>query len=293
MKDLDWDKLRSHLQWGRYRPLYDRKFSEEKKNLWSKGYSRFDKSRKEFFIKNFDLWIRSSRLNTITGLEQFSVKQIMNGCTHFIDDLHIRYGNRLVVLDKEYSYHRRLNPKIRLYNPDHLTNTDILILSCPFPWFGKEHPQTQNILDTCYQKGVKVYIDSAWYGCMRGFEFNYSHPAIEEVGFSLSKGLGLGDNRIGIRYSREKTDVSAISVINDFDMDIESSIIIGDHFIQTFDIDFLQNRYSDAYTYVCEKMTLKPTNAIHMAMGINMDGLDAPVGIRPFLRYLVDDVNEF
>lgn len=291
--NLNWEEMKIHLQWGRYRPLYDRQFTEAKRSLWSRGYNRIDKAKKDLFIKDFDNWIHSSKLNAISGLEKFPVRSIMNGCTHFIDDLHIRYRNNIVILDKEYSYHRRLNPNVRLFNVEDIKATDVLVLSNPFPWFGGEHPKTKEVLDICYKLGIRVCIDSAWYGCMRGFNFDYSHPAIKEVGFSLSKGLGLGDNRIGIRYSRTESSHSAISVINNFEMDIEAAIITGAHFIKSFDIDFLQNRYSQAYKYICEKMNLRPTGAIHMAFGVNSEGIEAPVGIRPLLRYLVDDVKEF
>lgn len=127
---------------------------------------------------------------------------------------------------------------------------------------------------------------------MRGFEFNYDHPAIQTVAFSLSKGLGLGSHRVGVRYSRER-HIGPVTVVNDFGMEISSTIQAGMVFMKKFGSDYLQNRYFKAQELVCEKYELKPTKAIHVALKKESDGNWHPRGIRAFLRYLVDDLNEF
>ena len=71
------------------------------------------------------------------------------------------------------------------------------------------------ILDICTKNKVPIHIDSAWFGSCRNIDFDYSHPMIESVAFSLSKGLGLGQNRTGIQYTK-KREPGPITITNDF-----------------------------------------------------------------------------
>ena len=67
----------------------------------------------------------------------------------------------------------------------------------------------------------EIHIDGAWVTCCQDITFNFNHPAIKSFAISLSKGLALGWNRIGIRYSRtHQTD--SIGLMNDFNMNCRS-----------------------------------------------------------------------
>ncbi|MNT71014.1 hypothetical protein D3C72_2094570 [compost metagenome] len=63
--------------------------------------------------------------------------------------------------------------------------------------------------------------------------------------------------------------------------------------MQEFGSDYIQDRYGEAYNEVCSKLGLRPTKAIHVAFKEIDNGEWQPVGVRPFLRYLVDEVDEF
>ena len=147
------------------------------------------------------------------------------------------------------------------------------------------------ILDRCLELSIPVHIDASWYGCLRDFTFNFDHPAIQTASFSLSKGLGLGSHRAGIRYARHR-HLGAVTVINDFNMGIASVMWYGLHFMRKFGSDYIQNRYGEAYRYTCKRLGFRETKAIHVAF-VESATETMPVGIRPFLRYLVDDVDEF
>lgn len=288
---LNWKEHRKFLQLSHFRPMYDRAFAktlERISPLPSKGYENIVQD----FLQNFDLWLHGSKVNSIQGLNAFSDRNIIVGVTHSLDDLHIRYGSNLVIMEKEYAYHFRIRPDIRQRNLASLQAGDVLSLANPFPWFGDQHPQTMQILDRCRELNIPVHVDSAWYGCVKGFEFDFSHPAIESVSFSLSKGLGLGSNRVGVRYSRQRQP-GPVSVINDFNMHLISSLWIGLEFMKEFGSDYIQSRYGEAYLHTCEKLGLRPTKALHVAFDKDDQGNEIPVGIRPFLRYLVDNVDEF
>lgn len=271
--------------------MYDRAFSGLLESLSKERYFRDPQRLREDFLIEFDKWIHASQLNKVSGLESFPDRDFIIGVTHSLDDLHIAFGNNLVIMEREYAYHRRMRPDIVERSLETLRAGDVLVFGVPSSWYGDLHPQTQEILDRCEELSIPVHIDSAWYGCLRNFNFDYSHPAIQTVSFSLSKGLGLGSHRTGVRYSR-KRHVGPVTIINDFNMCIVSVMWYGIHFIREFGSDYIQNRYGEAYDHVCEQLRLRPTKAIHTAFMEKEDGQWGPVGIRPFLRYLIDEVDE-
>ena len=61
------------------------------------------------------------------------------------------------------------------------------------------------MFDQAYQLNVPVFVDMAWFGTCKGIDIDLSHPAIQEVAFSTTKGLCTGNYRSGIRFSRHGT----------------------------------------------------------------------------------------
>lgn len=288
---FDWERHRPYLQKAHFRPLFDRAFGKLLREPISSEKILSPELKREFFDE-FDRWLHGSRLNQISGLGQFPHRDFIQGVTHSLDDLHIVFGSRLVCLEKEYAYHRRVRADFPHRRLETLQAGDVLVLAIPFAWYGDLHPQNQMVLDRCLELGIPVHVDAAWFSCMRNFQFDYGHPAIKSASFSLSKGLGLGQNRAGVRYSRER-HAGPVSVVNDFQMDVALSIACGIKFMRHFGSDYIQDRYGAAYDLVCERLNLRPTKAMHMAFGEVDGGEWWPLGIRPFLRFLVDDHNEF
>lgn len=289
---IDWDTADQYLTHARFRPMFDRAFYRLIEDLSGKqDYSKDTNSLRIQFIDAMDVWLNSSHLNTISGLDQFPDRDALLGVTHALDDLHITHYNSLVILNKEYAYYSRMRPDIKVRTLETLQPGDVLVLAAPFAQYGDLHPQTHQILEQCEKLNIPVHIDAAWYGCMRNFEFNYSHPAIQSVSFSLSKGLGLGSHRVGVRYSRKRWP-GPVSIVNDFNMSIASTLWYGLKFMEKFPIDYLQEKYGESYNLVCDKLKLKKTKAIHTAMKANENGEFHPVGVRAFLRTLADDLNE-
>ncbi len=291
-QEIDWSEKKSFLQHTRYRPMYDRAFSDLLEKLSKDRYFSDPGHLRQNFLSAFDHWLHDSKLNKISGLEAFPDRDFIIGVTHSIDDLHIVHGAQLVTMENEYAYHKRMKPEITERQVGSLASGDVLAFAIPSSWYGDIHPQTLEILDRCQELSIPVHVDAAWYGCLKDFHFDYSHPAIQSVSFSLSKGLGLGSHRAGVRYSKERRP-GPVTVINDFNMCIVSVMWYGIHFMKEFGSDYIQNRYGTAYSLICDKLNLRPTKAIHTAFCESSSGDWAPVGIRPFLRYLVDDVDEF
>jgi hypothetical protein len=180
----------------------------------------------------------------------------------------------------DYRYHDRLNPDIVYRVPGYLRNDLPLIIAMPFPSTGDVHTNMKEILDEAQDKGISVHVDGAWLTCCRGINFDLLHPSIKSVGISLSKGLGLGWNRIGLRWTKSK-DADAVTIMNDFNMNLRAATMIGLHYLRNLPIDYLWTTHGDHNRKICEDFNLVPTKAVHIAM---RDG--HPVGIAPLIRYL-------
>ena len=222
-------------------------------------------------------WILGSTLNNLMGLETYTRKDIMIGCTQFIDNIYMQ--GPVQTLRNDYRYHERLGKSIQV-DADNLISNVPLIIAMPFPQIGAPHKQMDGILDQCLEKNIPVHIDGAWITCCRDVTFDFRHPAIKSVGISLSKGLGLGWNRIGIRWIKEPVQDS-ISIMNDFNMNNRALAMIGLHFVRNLPVDYLWNRYYNSYSKICKDFGLKETNAIQLALKNGQ-----PVGVSPLIRYL-------
>lgn len=266
------------LEVERPSPLSDTKIEQTIQDVLS---GALDKDISDSVYANFKSevtdWILSSDLNTLTGLDSFTRIDIINGCTQFIDNLYIQ--GPVQVLEDDYRYHQRLN-KAKFVNPGLLKNYVPLIIAMPFPQIGSPHRKMNDILDEAYEKFIPVHIDGAWITSCRNIDFNFNHAAIRSVGISLSKGLGLGWNRIGLRWTKEKCSDS-ISIMNDFNMNNRALSMIGLHFVRNFKSDYLWKTHGERYKKVCEDFNLQETNSIHLAL---KDG--SPVGVSPLIRYL-------
>jgi hypothetical protein len=228
------------------------------------------------FKKEMTAWLLKSRLNTIKGLDTFNRVDIINGCTQFIDTVYMK--SRPQVIKGDYRYHHRLgnwDMQVGL-----LHNDAPLVIAMPFPSTGDVHDKMKEILDEAGDKGIDVHVDGAWYTCCRGIDFDVSHPAIKSVAISLSKGLGLGWNRIGLRWTKD-TSPDAITIMNDFNMNLRAPVMIGLHFIRNLTPDYLWNTHGDRYRQVCADFGLTPTKSIYLALQNGQ-----PVGVSPLIRYL-------
>jgi hypothetical protein len=231
------------------------------------------------FKSEMTSWLFKSKLNTLTGFVNFDRVDIINGCTQFIDNIYMQ--GPVQVLRGDYRYHERLGLAY-VKDVGSLIPDIPLIIAMPFPSIGAPHQDMREILDECLQKKIAVHIDGAWITCCRDITFDVSHPAISSVGISLSKGLGLGWNRIGLRWIKT-TKPDSITIMNDFNMNLRAPAMIGLHFIRNLEPDYLWNTHGERYYKVCKDFDLTPTNAIYLALQNNQ-----PVGVSPLIRYVAE-----
>ena len=265
------------LETDRPQPLTDSKIEKLIEELLPHKWG-YDTSNNIYdqFKQEMTSWLFRSKLNSITGFDSFDRVDIIHGCTQFIDNIYMQC--RPQIIKGDYKYHHRLG---NWDMPVGLLKENIpLIIAMPFPSTGAIHENMKEILDDCLAKDIPVHIDGAWYTCCRDIIFDVGHPAIRSIGISLSKGLGLGWNRIGLRWTRENRNDS-ITIMNDFNMNMRAPAMIGLHFLRNLPPDYLWNKYGDSYYKVCADFALTPTKSIYIALKDNH-----PVGVSPLIRHL-------
>lgn len=236
------------------------------------------------FMQQFDYWFVNRTLSKFEGTKAFPYRDIIYGCTQYIDDIYQRVGiDGIQIVEGDYAYHWRLNSNIKYVIPGELDPNRELLIALPFPKYGDVHPWMSFLLDECHIKGIPVHIDGAWIGACRDIDFNFDHPAIQTIGVSLSK-AGLGANRVGVRYSRNRPE-GAVTIMNDFSMVQQALLEIGIRFMQTYNSERFWHEYAYKYEKVCKDFDLIPTKCIHLAMK-EIDGQLHPRGVRPLLRCL-------
>lgn len=270
------------LQFDRPQPMYDREVNRIYRKIFQTSPGDNENLIPEFKEK-FINWLRADQLNRISGYDQNYQTDVCIGCTQFIDDLYQTVGKENIMIFKnDYKYHWRLNNNIQFTSLETLTPGKQLLIAMPFPFYGDKHPQMDQILDRCLELKIPVHIDGAWIGCSRDISFDFSHPAIESFAISLSKGMGIGANRIGLRFTKQRQP-GPITIMNDFNMNCQSLVHIGSTFIDQMGANFYWKKYGDSYFKICKDFNLQTTKAIHLGLS---DG--RPVGLRPLLRYLSD-----
>lgn len=225
------------------------------------------------WIRDAPSWFKSTGLNNITGLNDFAYTEACIGVNHFIDNLLAKHS--VQVLQYDYTYYWRLNPNLIASVPGSLEPGKPLLISMPFAGYYDIHPQMSQILDECLQKNIAVHVDSAWLGAAKDIEFDYSHPAIQSVAMSLSKGMDLWWNRIGIRWSRTQDPCDSITIYNKFHMIPASLIHIGLHYIHRVPPDHLWKLYHERYNEICKSLYLRPTKFVHVAQSMDRTKLYA------------------
>jgi hypothetical protein len=232
----------------------------------------------ENFKQEMEDYVFSSRLNDFRYIKNLDRKDICIGCTQFIDSLYMQ--GTVQTLEGDYRYHLRLNPNISFSRVGDLVPDLPLIIAMPFPSTGDIHINMDDILEECLIKNIPLHIDGAWITCCRDISFDFNHPAIHSIAISLSKGLGLGWNRVGLRWSKSH-NIDAISIMNDYRMNLRAVVNIGLHFIRNIDIDHLWLTHAKNYNKICRDFSLMPTKSIYIALKNGQ-----PVGLSPLLRYL-------
>jgi len=274
----------------RQRPMYLSAFPQFRKQLNMATYPMSPHPYTDEFLIEIDEWINNHQYIKYHGLDTFEIRHAILGTTHQIDELHHLHGDKIAVYKGEYKYHRRLTDfKVKqIRNYTELVPGDVFVVSYPSCITTGYHVDFDKLLDHCAENEIPVHIDGAWFGQCRNFEFDVTHPAVKSVSVSLSKALGMGSQRIGIRYMKEKT-VGPISIMNDFNYANVSDMWLGIESMRYFGPDFWWSNYGEFYSKVCKDFDLKESDSIHVGWLWEDDDWHQ-FGIRTPLRFLIDGV---
>lgn len=206
-------------------------------------------------------WFMSSRLNHLSGWDKFKDIDVILGCTHFIESTCLRYGWKIQHLPNEYSYYR-INGKSPTLVDDLQENVP-LIISLPTWQTCNIHPEWDRVLSVCEQRNIDVHIDGAWFQSARNIEFDFDHPNIKSFAMSIGKGIDVQWNRIGIRWSRQKT-IDSITMMNKFDQIHHSATTCGAYIMENVEKDYAWNRYAESNEKLATRNDLQQTNSCHV-----------------------------
>jgi hypothetical protein len=222
-----------------------------------------------FCIRASD-YLTSSKRNQLLNIDQMPHIDIIIGCQHFIDNLLLKYGlSNLQILEYDYKYYNRLNSNIIYALPGKLVPGIPLLIAAPFPGYLDLHPQWNDIIDECNNKSIDVHVDGAWLGAATDITINLAEPCIKTFAQSLSKGLGLGWNRIGLRWSKQYDPSDSISILNQFNMIPQLLVRVGLSAMNQIPVDYLWNSYEEKYFDICKSLKLRPTKIIHAAKSLD------------------------
>jgi histidinol-phosphate/aromatic aminotransferase/cobyric acid decarboxylase-like protein len=213
-------------------------------------------------------WILSSRLNIVAGLDTLPVTAFSQGTTEAFDNFYIRHHTRRFrVFRGEYIYHKRIwqrhyEDQWAFIENDHIRPTDAVIVSWPFADTGNTHNQfNQEFLDDCYQLGVPVLIDAAFFGVCANQHYDFSHPAIEEVVFSLSKSFPVNALRIGIRFARKDFE-DGMQIYHSTQYVNKLSAAVGTKLMAARDPDTTVTKWRAKQIEFCNQFDLEPSDTV-------------------------------
>lgn len=222
------------------------------------------------FVQLAQEYFLSTKLNQLSGLEKFEQVDIVIGCNHFIDNLILKHGlDGLQIFEYDYRYYSRLNPKIKYAELGNLVPGKPLLIAAPFPGALDLHRNWSAILDECEDKQIPVHLDCSWLGSASGIVIDFDRPCIHSVAMSLSKGLGMDWNRVGLRWSRRTDPTDSITIMNHFGMIPHLLVRAGITAVQQVPVDYLWNTYGKQYHDICKQLQLRPGKIIHAAMSLD------------------------
>ena len=208
-------------------------------------------------------WFQSTRVNDFQGWSSFPCVDITMGNTHYIESFVIRNGwGGFQVLNDEYAYYS-FNGKWGTESGNLEPNKPLIITLPHYKWAGIR-PNWPDILRECEQNNIDIHIDMAWSTLSKNANIDFSHPNIQSVGMSISK-YSMQWNRIGLRYSKQRT-MDSITMFNHYyQHDTNSSLSsCGAYAINRIPRDYGWNTYADAYTDICKSLDLIETDLIHV-----------------------------
>ena len=219
------------------------------------------------FTNRFREWILESKLHSVKGLDLFPAAVFCNGTTEAFDKFYLKYRNsRLRYFKGEYMYHVNIGKtyfsEVKVLDDEDVKENDVVVVSLPFANNGGKHSQLDNILNQCNKLNVPVLLDCSYFNISGGLEFDFTHPCIEEIVFSLSKFMpDMGSMRIGVRFTRIDND-DPLFVYNKNKYLNRLSAAVGLEIINRYESDYNFKTYRETQLRFCKELGVDPTPTV-------------------------------
>lgn len=230
------------------------------------------------FLDLYPEWIASSKLNSFRGLERenFPYRFVSLGVTQAMDWWHYYCSAndlRLRMYRGEYPYNRDVLledwTRDRYIDDEQLMPGDAVIVSIPFSGNGGKHDRWDELMMTCNDLDIPVFVDCAWFGTCFGIDVNLKEPCIKMVGFSTGKGLSCGNWRSGIVFSQ--IEDCSLAMQTEWRHGIHLNVAIANELMRNFSPDTMPKKYKESHVAICEHYGLTPSNTIHIATAPDTD----------------------
>ena len=211
-------------------------------------------------------WIESSKNNTIMGLAHFPYACYSNGTTESFDKFYIKNRTRRFRCFRgEYMYHqlmwRNSWPDWTWLDDECLSENDAVVISLPFSDTGNEHQLHKALLEGCDKLGIPVLVDCAYFGICSDITFDFTHPCITDIVFSLSKSFPVAHARVGIRFTRTDDDDS-LFVCNKAGYINRIGCAVGLMLIKNFSPNYIVEKYKKQQIDFCNELEAEVSNTI-------------------------------
>jgi hypothetical protein len=237
----------------------------------TKNHGLNDKVIQDQFVDTYFSWLQSSKLNSFKNLDQFNVLSYSNGTTEGFDKFYItNHACRFRIFRGEYMYHaatwKLSHPDWKYMEDGPLQSGDALITSMPFSDTGNVHPELLEALDRCAELKIPVLIDCAFVGICGNIEFDFGHPAITDITFSLSKTFPVANLRIGMRCRKQDNDDGLI-IHQKTNYTNRLGAAAGLELIKQHSVDYNYTTWHRRQLEFCETLQVLPSNTVIFGLG--------------------------
>lgn len=218
------------------------------------------------FTSAYLSWIKSSKSNFLKNLDLFPIAAYSNGTTEAFDKFYLANNTRRFRCFRgEYMYHmaswKSICPNWQYIDDAPLESNDAVVISMPFSDTGDVHMSTEDILNVCDHLGIPVLIDCAFIGICGGIAFDFDHPCITDISFSLSKTFPVANLRIGMRLSRTDSD-DGILVHKKTNYTNRLGAAVGLKLLNMFSVDYNFTRWRATQEHFCNELGIEPSKSV-------------------------------
>jgi len=223
------------------------------------------------FCQDYLAWIKSTKHNTIKGLDDFKYACYSNGTTEAFDKFYVKNAKRRFRCFKgEYMYHRLAwrngYPNWAFIEDAPLDANDAVVISLPFSDTGNKHYDMDRVLQDCTELSIPVLVDCAYFGICHNIDFDFTHPCITDITFSLSKTFPVAHVRIGMRLTRVDDDDS-LFVYNKSGYVNRVGGTLGSIYLKTFTPDYIVDMYASKQKEFCHALKAEISNTVLFGIG--------------------------